>query len=441
MGEEQSTSQVIALEWSPPGLAKHRRSVLAVLTSNLLLSLWEATLNPAEASCWKSVAIVNDYILRSRKGKRVRTISWASENVLELTNDLGETLFMKVHHPYGHAQRLYSSSSRWHAEILSDCVRTISKSPRQDTIPPVLQRRVLGCEKRFREEHKVKPRTKIWGMASSFGDKYIALCITLQPETMLEYTIHSAERATVVFSHLVDNESSEDADVYFPWEAKPPIKNRALTHPKVWRTVRERSIRNHPPGLIDRQLLYVAFCAGLLWKQYDTVEAVQEAKIALATIRGPENTSFDAEFRCLDRLLDKSMNSQTPLQTLNELISERCTIDIDQPSMQRLLEYCQIPGCDALLLWNGPFQARCRAGHLWGKYSSLYGEIRKIADDIQNAAPSAILLSRHLGYLSIVTRVVVDTLMRCWSYKVLMRGHCIWTERQARTGTNRYQGA
>ncbi|KAJ5971563.1 Transcription factor IIIC zinc-finger [Penicillium vulpinum] len=36
-----SESNVISLAWSPAGLGKYRRSVLAVLTSNLVLSLWE----------------------------------------------------------------------------------------------------------------------------------------------------------------------------------------------------------------------------------------------------------------------------------------------------------------------------------------------------------------------------------------------------------------
>ena len=324
-------------------------------------------MNPAEASCWKRVAILNEYIPRPRKDKRVRTISWASENVLELTNDLGETLFMKVHHSHGHAQISPSSSPGWRGEILSDYVRTISASPRRDTIPPILQRRVLACEKRFREQHKVRPRTKIWGTASNFEEKYNALCVTIQPGSTLEYTIASAERSTVVFGHFPGNDTSENADVHFPWETKPPMKSRALTHSKIWTLIQERSILNNPRDQIDRQVLYLTFCAGLLWKQYDSIEAVQKAKVTLATIGSSEDTSFEAEFRCLDRLLDGSLNSQTPLQTLNALILERGTIEIDRPSMQRLLEYCQIPGCDAILLWNGPFQARCRSGHLWGR--------------------------------------------------------------------------
>ncbi|KAJ5995973.1 hypothetical protein N7499_012114 [Penicillium canescens] len=59
---EQSNSTVVGLAWSPPGLGKFRRSVLAVLTSNLLLSLWEAV-GPQKQ--WTRIAIVN-HALRSQ---------------------------------------------------------------------------------------------------------------------------------------------------------------------------------------------------------------------------------------------------------------------------------------------------------------------------------------------------------------------------------------
>lgn len=53
---EQSISTVIALAWSPPGLARFRRSVLAVLTSGLILSLWEPIGSKRQ---WTRVGIVN----------------------------------------------------------------------------------------------------------------------------------------------------------------------------------------------------------------------------------------------------------------------------------------------------------------------------------------------------------------------------------------------
>lgn len=88
IGEEQSPSHVVALKWSPPGLAKHGRCALAVLTSNFILSIWEPTTNPADAKCWKRVLIINDaleeyYAPRLdvaeslRTEKRIRAIAWA----------------------------------------------------------------------------------------------------------------------------------------------------------------------------------------------------------------------------------------------------------------------------------------------------------------------------------------------------------------------------
>ncbi|KAJ5621629.1 hypothetical protein N7528_006412 [Penicillium herquei] len=56
VGVEQSPSNVIGLAWSPPGLARYRRSTLAVLTSNLILSLWEPVGANGE---WVRVCIIN----------------------------------------------------------------------------------------------------------------------------------------------------------------------------------------------------------------------------------------------------------------------------------------------------------------------------------------------------------------------------------------------
>jgi Transcription factor IIIC subunit delta N-term len=56
IGEEQSLSMVVGLAWSPPGIGPHRRSVLAVLTSNHVLSLWESNGTIEE---WSRVAVIN----------------------------------------------------------------------------------------------------------------------------------------------------------------------------------------------------------------------------------------------------------------------------------------------------------------------------------------------------------------------------------------------
>lgn len=82
VGEELSDSHVAALAWSPSGLGLYRRSVLTVLTSNLLLSFWETTGKLGE---WKRTCIVNHHIHpdlppddsgHTRLKKRIRSFLW-----------------------------------------------------------------------------------------------------------------------------------------------------------------------------------------------------------------------------------------------------------------------------------------------------------------------------------------------------------------------------
>ncbi|KAL5118460.1 hypothetical protein ACEQ8H_003636 [Pleosporales sp. CAS-2024a] len=60
IGEEISSSAPIAVAWSPPGLAKHRRCALATLTANLVLSIWSADGTQQESSSWGRRLIIND---------------------------------------------------------------------------------------------------------------------------------------------------------------------------------------------------------------------------------------------------------------------------------------------------------------------------------------------------------------------------------------------
>ncbi|KAI5310462.1 hypothetical protein KEM55_006833 [Ascosphaera atra] len=86
LGEELSDSHVISLAWSYEGVGLFRRPVLAVLTSNLLLSLWASQDGSTD---WQRILIVNhalrDYfsvlpvddtgILHRRQ--RVRSFAWS----------------------------------------------------------------------------------------------------------------------------------------------------------------------------------------------------------------------------------------------------------------------------------------------------------------------------------------------------------------------------
>jgi hypothetical protein len=82
LGEELSESTIVSIAWSPQGLGVYRRSVLAVLTSNLLLSLWETN---GRLGSWQRTAVVNQYLPvepsnegagNARRQRRVRAFAW-----------------------------------------------------------------------------------------------------------------------------------------------------------------------------------------------------------------------------------------------------------------------------------------------------------------------------------------------------------------------------
>jgi len=92
------------LAWSPPGLAKHKRSVLAVLTSNHVLSLWASNSDMAVPESWERVCFVNNAViaaLREEKFKsrfksassprlrRIRSAAWAPMRDLVRYDDGG----------------------------------------------------------------------------------------------------------------------------------------------------------------------------------------------------------------------------------------------------------------------------------------------------------------------------------------------------------------
>lgn len=64
IGEELSTRQVQALKWSFRGLGRYGRCVLAVLSSNHVLSIWENSAKAGSSQEWSRVAIVNHALQR-----------------------------------------------------------------------------------------------------------------------------------------------------------------------------------------------------------------------------------------------------------------------------------------------------------------------------------------------------------------------------------------
>ncbi|KAL8681028.1 MAG: hypothetical protein Q9186_002801 [Xanthomendoza sp. 1 TL-2023] len=95
IGEEQSPSTVVALAWSPLGMARHSRFALAILTTNHVLSLWASTSDLRAASSWERVLVINQALkippltsligqdesnpIDPRPSERIRSMSWAPQ--------------------------------------------------------------------------------------------------------------------------------------------------------------------------------------------------------------------------------------------------------------------------------------------------------------------------------------------------------------------------
>lgn len=127
LGQEQSDPVIVALAWSPSGLGLHRRSVLTVLTSNLLLAIWET--NGAQCG-WRRTCLFNHFLppfdvddsarnntVLTNPVRRIRSVTWAypflhptaskfTSHFLVIVEDHNVLFFYTVaknaKHDYGH---------------------------------------------------------------------------------------------------------------------------------------------------------------------------------------------------------------------------------------------------------------------------------------------------------------------------------------------------
>ena len=153
-GEELSLRHVHALDWSSPGLSRFGGCVLAVLSSNHVLSFWECEGRPDVPSNWRRKIIVNhaikSYYDRSdevdgateqekREAKqvqqRVRAFEWSSPvfgngdieeanlaphidsgtQYLAVSTEGGDILLLRVQSPY---KIISPSTNEWKVEVV-----------------------------------------------------------------------------------------------------------------------------------------------------------------------------------------------------------------------------------------------------------------------------------------------------------------------------------
>lgn len=305
LGEEQSSVSVCSLSWSPVGIGPHKRSVLAVLTTNLQLSLWESSGVPGS---WQRTCVVNNLFateesLSDCRKQRVRAFAWLpavrintesrrAQQYLVIVDDEDNISVLHL------AKGISNTITDWQLKLVYNCQltrekasATKGKSNLQCTLltSPITQIQagqwqtldgggssgalrivisftrgvagsacphlVLSCEHR-REEWAfqgytrdcysppdgllppppseaiaaalAKPkqefdkqfnlqghvRVKHWGTAKASDCRITAACVTFHPSDMMEHSIPSSERCTIVFAPLLATE--EDILTYAP---------------------------------------------------------------------------------------------------------------------------------------------------------------------------------------------------------------------------------
>ncbi len=166
VGEEISLRHVHSLAWSSPGLGRHGRCVLAILSSNHVLSIWEYVGRPDSSIAWRRVSVVNntlashyasvkkydretyvEFAERQQVSQRIRAFAWShfvhkewipsdkssrftdhGHQFLAVSTEAGDILLLRVITP-NHV--LEPEADTWRVEV-TDCINAILLIPQSD---------------------------------------------------------------------------------------------------------------------------------------------------------------------------------------------------------------------------------------------------------------------------------------------------------------------
>ena len=223
-------------------------------------------------------------------------------------------------------------------------------------------------------EHNLGQMTSIktWGIASLGA--YIAACVTVHPSAMVEYSMPSLEKSTIIFGHAAtlgkeSFDQVEDENLTFPWESETQLRAPPLAHAGPWSMIlRDATSPVLYCSILSCRLLYSSFCVRLmLGATEDMMKGLTIA--ALHTLARSLNTSFCQEIECLESAELASSDRTRIVEMINSIVRLRSVSETETPSVHRLLEYCQIPECSSPLFYTSNiYRARCSMGHIWSMF-------------------------------------------------------------------------
>lgn len=213
---------------------------------------------------------------------------------------------------------------------------------------------------------------KVWGLAT-LGD-YTAVCVTFHPGDMVEYTITSLERATIIFGHQELPENQLSRISHLPWAgAELRLRDANSIYPEIVSSILEFP-RNDPSKLCER-ILYAAACASLLIFTLNKSK-VNLSQVAFQWLAHHDEVDLSEELNLCTELLrhhttDDDADSG---EAVKVGITPRARAVLKSHQVQSVLEVCEI--CGEGIGWYSIQEARCAAGHSFGMESLDVSERR-----------------------------------------------------------------
>lgn len=211
---------------------------------------------------------------------------------------------------------------------------------------------------------------KTWGISAFKG--YIAVLTTLHPGDMVEYTISSHERATILFSHISREDClvpcAESFEGGFPWQEQPNETPQTWAFlPALVTILNLAATRTIIRDCTSRKIVYSLFCASLLWYTDENAlaECAPDVQRVLSYLADSIGIVLSKERNALETLQSKRSDQRSTLAVVNSLFLSHGDTEIDKSPSRCLLNFCIIPSCGRIILWLGLQRARCTSGHVY----------------------------------------------------------------------------
>ncbi len=230
--------------------------------------------------------------------------------------------------------------------------------------PPQWQKSMADCLTKFniRRDLGGLAFMKTWGLANLRN--YAAACITLHPGDMVEYTISSAERATIVFGYQATIEGGLSDSYLLPWTATQR-QSRELS---MICSEFVSSVLGFPReglGKVCKRILYAAACVSTFVPDVDR-SLVDLSGDALRWLANHDGVDMSEELGLCARLRESyDLDDNVGVGVVAKgNISARSRQTLVSNDAQDVLEVCAI--CGEGIGWYSLQEARCAVGHVYG---------------------------------------------------------------------------